>query len=871
MKYIGTIKNIKGETIEAVIITNNDSTQTTELTLAGESPIIITQTSSDGLFSPIKSRSCTITIVSKEIYFDMYSGSSHGTSVTVNNLTQGECIFFGYLTPCEYNQPLLYLNEIELEAVDAVSTLQDFKYQFDNNTATIKTIKDIVIHCLKDVGGYTGKIMVPISGLRNPTSINGSGNYSFEIEYINEEMFFDGKDYFNCYEVLEEICKTYCFSLVPFGEDVYFIDYEAISKYGNNISINISWSDDYLYDENLLWKDLVLDATEEKNIEKLLTKTDYAGEDQNLEIDEVYNKIIIKADVDEVDDDDIICDPFDYADKSTYYTFSHQGPWQTSDGLKKTFYMRFFELNNSLNSGDIKLNGEWKTTMYNNSATYGSNKYLLNNFTQECSSFTEGVQDFKYTGFGGGSMFSGLFTGQTCVPTQVFNTDNNKPDPGKVDWSNVLIFTPQVNWLQEYFNGTGFAIPSDTSLENYWYGELYENHLGGTNPVLTYESKNNIYYSPSENTVDNYLIFDGNLLWEIAGKYGHFNVGLEDMWYGSDPNATNQGEHYPRYSCMLPTLKDLGCNDNINAASRGTSDGNYNKGWNMLKVKLSIGDRYWNGNVWTTTESTFYIPYHKEDVKTEDETLIYGDYNKPVCNFTYWSNINESDGYAIPLFHRNSMGYFKGDQWAPLCGKLKISIYMPKIPYVNGCLHSLGNNRFNVNYEKTPPLIRMKNFSLKMISVKNENYFWGTFEDKNNDDIIYSNTINTNNVVEFSDLDLKISSYNDKKKMAKSYILYYSSNGPITCKKFWNPLKFHFVYGQTEYADGSDEHIENLLLEKYTEHYSNPKKIYNCIVHGYYEPWKCVRPSALNNLRMIIDEQEYDVKADTNELKLIEY
>ena len=61
------------------------------------------------------------------------------------------------------------------------------------------------------------------------------------------------------------------------------------------------------------------------------------------------------------------------------------------------------------------------------------------------------------------------------------------------------------------------------------------------------------------------------------------------------------------------------------------------------------------------------------------------------------------------------------------------------------------------------------------------------------------------------------------------------------------------------------------IIDRYIEHHSNPKKIYNCTVRGYYEPWKCLRVTALNNCKMIVDEQEYNVLTDINELKLVEY
>lgn len=97
MKYQGTIRTIKDEVIQVIIVTNGDKSKETELTFASESPISICQTS-DGIFAPIKSRSCTIKIVSKDVYFDIYSSVSHGTSIVVNNLTTCKCIFFGFVT-----------------------------------------------------------------------------------------------------------------------------------------------------------------------------------------------------------------------------------------------------------------------------------------------------------------------------------------------------------------------------------------------------------------------------------------------------------------------------------------------------------------------------------------------------------------------------------------------------------------------------------------------------------------------------------------------------------------------------------------------------------------------------------------------------
>ena len=361
MKYVGRIKNIKDETIEVVIVTNNDSTQTTELTLAGESPIIISQTSSDGLFSPIKSRSCTITIISKETYFDMYSGSSHGTTVTVNNLTTVDCLFFGYLTPCEYNQPYLYLNEIELEAVDAVSTLQDYKYKYQNgSTSSIVSIASVLKYCLNTVAGYTGGVFVPRNGLKMKKA-QELAYCPTEMEFISEEAFMDDDDSMTCYEVLEEICNFYNVSLVPYGEDVYLIDYELVAKH----NVNHSW----LQASNYLgFKNLTANTNKQVYIPGSVVITDYCGDDQNLEMDEVYNKVIIKAETKEVSDEDLLYDPMKDINSTTYLNTIISGMDRT-DGAQWTHVTRLFEFIQGSYGGWIDSNGDWQT-LCNTNAEY---------------------------------------------------------------------------------------------------------------------------------------------------------------------------------------------------------------------------------------------------------------------------------------------------------------------------------------------------------------------------------------------------------------------------------------------------------------------------------------------------------------------
>lgn len=851
MLYTGKFKNVKGETIQVNIITNNDKQQTTELTFANESPVIIMQNSSDGIFSPIKSRSCTITVVAKDPYFDMYSGQSHGTIVEVNNLTKGECLFFGYMTPCEYNQPYLYLNEIELEAVDAVSTLQDFKYKYLNNYNSNRvSIASVVKYCLSNIAGYRGGIFVPFLGLRMKIAWDNS-LYPMEAEYISEQTFFDDDKPLSCYEILEEICNFYNLSLVPYGEDVYFIDYESVAKYDNTWwDANISkWKN--LNESNLEINEVDLSS----NIS--LTVNDYAGDDQNIEIDEVYNKVSVKADVNEIEDEELIYDPMKDANSATFYD-SYESGMNRTDGANWKHITRMFEFIKGSYGGWLDYNGDWQTIMNVNSEPNpdpsGINYILTDKFTNTQISARSGYMEFPYRY---GDFFNVYIVGQTCIPAQQFGYESSSTIPIKANWDDRLLFFPQAQWLYEYYkqNG-GIDVTGVSGGENVhpWWRNFCEEHLCGTYPVLRYNGKKDFQFSPADTTKTNYLIFTGDLLWQQNCTYDDVNYHL---WTSN----TNDGHYF--YGGTLFPIKEAGAHDTHDAYTRtvGESDsGKNNQGWPMLKIKLRVGNKYWNGSSWQTTECTAWIPYHKETTMNGNtERLIWSDYNKPVTNFDYTSNI-EKEGYAIPIKFSDY-----------LYGKLKLEIYMPFIPWSFGLIKQM-DGVWNINYELTPPVIFMKGLSLELVSVLNESVGKKWLEDLSSlddkeDDIIYENEINSQNVTEMDDLELKINTYNDKKPIAESYIIQPNIiNGQIQhdidsyhTEGFYRPLT-HTTLRQ-----------ELNVVNRYVEHYSSPKKIYNCQVHDYYKPWICVKPNALDNIKMIVDEQEYDVKANTNELKLIEY
>lgn len=442
--------------------------------------------------------------------------------------------------------------------------------------------------------------------------------------------------------------------------------------------------------------------------------------------------------------------------------------------------------------------------------------------------------------YGNGAGTFNTIVGQCCLPTQQFGYESTKEMPYSAKWNNMLSFFTQGYWLHKYYKEDNVGALSE-DLQHQWETFIYEQRLGGYKPVLIYNSPKYVNYSPAESDKTSYLCFTGNLLYQRECNYDkvHYNV-----WTINEDTNYCDGINTP--------LTEFGCSGTDNAYSRRKGDADYNKGWNMLKLKLSIGNKYWNGRQWTTTESTCFIPYHKDNVVTDDECLIWTGWNKPVTNHNYTYKVNK-DAFVIPINKEDN-----------LQGYLHLEVYMPKIPWNNQLYRE--NNYLRINYNNIPPVIFMKDFGLTLCSTDNSEKWYDVFEDdEEDDDIIYSNPIDSNNVTDMDDLELKINTYNSQKPIAKSYIIEPSI---VDGKVVEDSFKYHTA-GFYDNLIGNYKRQEKNLVDKYYNHYSEPKKIYNCVVHGYRAPYKCVQCTAISG-KYIVDEQSYDLKADVNELKLVE-
>ena len=130
MKFTGQFRSIIENNLYTVeIITNNDSSQTTEITLGPEPFITEMDQSADTIYTPIKYSKATVQIVADEYFTDMYSSTASSNKVTLYDASSN-VVWTGYTTPNIFSAPFEQQTETyDIEAYDGLSTLRYYDYE----------------------------------------------------------------------------------------------------------------------------------------------------------------------------------------------------------------------------------------------------------------------------------------------------------------------------------------------------------------------------------------------------------------------------------------------------------------------------------------------------------------------------------------------------------------------------------------------------------------------------------------------------------------------------------------------------------------------------------------------------------------------
>ena len=329
MKYTGQFSNIENHTYYINITTNGDSSKTKEIKL-GDTPLTTSYEGGDDyIYKPVKYSSTTIKILSEDYLYDLYSAKAQQNKVQVINY-MGNTVWVGYTTPNLYSQGYENpIEEIEVECIDGLSTLQYLNYTPINANKSIVTFVELINHLLSKCNCYSRFFIS--NATYNP---NYPNYYYWEKLKISEMNFFDEDDEpMKCDEVLEELCQFMGVTCYADGADVYFIDYDAIK---NGITTY------YQYSIGSTSNPSIISKTQTHSI----TSSDYVENGGKLSLDNVFNKAIVKSSL--YSFDDAIPNIFDEDDLVNYgtnqsYTENLQIEDTDGKGGKHKCFFRFYK------------------------------------------------------------------------------------------------------------------------------------------------------------------------------------------------------------------------------------------------------------------------------------------------------------------------------------------------------------------------------------------------------------------------------------------------------------------------------------------------------------------------------------------------
>jgi hypothetical protein len=280
-----------------------------------------------------------------------------------------------------------------------------------------------------------------------------------------------------------------------------------------------------------------------------------------------------------------------------------------------------------------------------------------------------------------------------------------------------------------------------------------------------------------------------------------------------------------------------------------------NYGWNLMKFKLQIGDKYWNGSQWTTTESTFYVKFTCDISDPSDgsptDSFGYLKWMNIITNTTYQDKVG-TDGYAIPILKTDCVS-----------GKIKLTMYTPRMFPANYLLNNTYRDLVLDWYERGP-VVYMKDF--KVDYVYTDESEWWLYKENDKKDIKYNNDVSKQRYVYEKNIVSKINSWQDGSPVAKSFPIINFTSGNTEVCEYLNTIKdpSWYNYGQAQ---------EYNIINRQLRHYDSPRKVFNCHRKTMMNPWAKVQMNDALEIdgKFVVDTQEYSVRNCNNIVRLVEY
>ncbi len=236
LKYIIPFKTLLNNSVEVHFLLRDYKGSPVELVGSGE-PLTLSFDDEDFLYTPIRTSSCKISIIGNDYLQELFSIDY--TQWKINIYRNKSLVWTGYIKPEIYTQDYTSDKfELNIEAVSALSVLENMEYTPLKDEANFITIWELLKSLINQSGGDWNSVYIPEVYGRDRAKV--SSENVFELLELSEVNFFDEEDQaMNYLEVLEELCKILNWTVTDWNGDLFFCDIDhkgTYRKYNNSLS-----------------------------------------------------------------------------------------------------------------------------------------------------------------------------------------------------------------------------------------------------------------------------------------------------------------------------------------------------------------------------------------------------------------------------------------------------------------------------------------------------------------------------------------------------------------------------------------------------------------------------------------------------------
>lgn len=809
--YTAEFTSIKNVNYKIEINTEKGS-GTHTLMLSGEP--FSTKMDSEGknIYSPLKTTSATIGIMTKSLESNIYSGKAKGTSVKFTNTDTNKVEFVGYVTPCKYDQDWNEeIEEVEIECVDGIAVLKSLPYPV---TGSLETFANIIFNCLKQSGCFKKLYVTDNVQL----TVNGTDNIIEKLR-VSQNNFFEEKQEgqtnddvaMSCYDVLIEVMQFLGYTMFAEGDEVFIIDYDAIKR-GNN----------KYFSYNLTGTTLGTYTTVTKAYSYQITGESIGETGTTVSLDKVYNKVTVKDDFYTYDS---LFPNFGDAKYETNITAAFD--WNDSDMFKRGYYV-IDTITQTSKSGKPENYTIFICPAWRNKTFVCIVKFYKSDVFQFCKYDKTTKQD-RTEEYEKDMTWSKLFEchGATYVRFWKKEVSRSEAEDFRGRYNYML---PQETKLQMWIDFLN-RDPQDIALTPYvlclnWS----DGHIG---PAALNSTGR---YDRTEN--------------EDCRKYPFVKLRRFDssVFGGTDAYLLVNGKQLSHDEQNTPFPISDGAN---NKKLKREPDYKYCEE-GFLWCRMKWGSNYWNGEGWQQQPCDFKLFYFKGDGKIRVRD--------------YYDKFFDFADTASKSMVKGAKGYYLTcPQNGNLAGEAEFIIYCNRDLWGRS---NHGNWHSSNRYSRYYNYVQVLSDLTMTAEISN-----GMLDDMENDtDTTYTNVIATGAVDKMADIKFKICTFDNKKPSYSGVDYLDSSKNSVYLKYTYNKALNSLETGVTaSNRDGHKMVQEEHLIFKLVNQYQEPRTVIKTTLKNLgHKLYGTYTDKIINNKTFIVSEMNINYKQETAEMKLTE-